>query len=251
MMTFFNLLWDAANGEIERMRNALTYICIATGVSGLLILIFRPTMGKCFWIIVVSWIFSLYHLFSIRRFIRLHITGETLEFLGALMANPIHPTTGTTMFDNPFIRVYWNVITGICLFQSSLLLALPLYVNYTSGGLTEMIPITMLSVTLLILSPKIFKGVFAGTTGTMMLTYFVILIFVLFPQAGFYTGKITGGVHVVPASTAKLINEYNNVKAKQIEDVDNDCLKKGIAWQNANPGKKPPQWFTEALAKNR
>ena len=175
----------------------------------------------------------------------------TADIIAAFVKKSTRPETTTSAFDNEFIQAYFSIISGILFVQTALFLMLPLYVNYTAGGFITGIIIAMMAVIIAISNISFFTGMFRAAVAITVIAYIVGLTFILFPQVGFYTGGITENIHVVPASTAQLINEYNDVKAKQIENIDNDCLKKGIAWQKTHPGEKPPQWFTEALAKKR
>lgn len=243
---FFSLLWNAAGDEINRLRWMLISIVAATLVGVLPILAFRPSVGECFWITLVPWVFSMYRLFSIRRFIRLHVTGEVVEVVGALFESHT-PATGTGIFDNYFIRTYLSIISGILLVQTALFLIMPLYVNHTAGGFTTGIVIAMLAVAIAIISVEFFAAMFRVVVIGTLSVYFVGLIFVLVPQITLYARGAIGPSKIVPVSTAKLINKYDDLQKKQREKAENDYLEYLIRWQQDNPGKKlsekAQKWF--------
>ena len=246
-------IWNALfgeNGELARIREVLISVIVATAVSFLIILMFRPSIGVCIWLTLIPWVFSAYRLFSIERLIRVHIAGEILETAEALI-NPKSAKIETGVFENEFSWTYLKIISGIFFVQTTLFLMSYLYVNYTTGGITPVILIAMMSTMLVTISRKFSVKVFVAAAVVTMFLCSVGLFFYLFPQVGFYTGKITENIHVVPASTAQRINKIESVRAKQIEDADNEYLEKVLAWQEANPGKEPPQWYKDALAKMR
>lgn len=250
----FANIWSALfdeDGELARFKERLISVIVATVVGSLLILLFRPSIGTCLWITVLPWFFSFYRLFSIKPLVGLHLVGEVVEVGEALVANPTHPETGTSLFDNEISRTYVKIISGIFFFQTSLFLMLPLYVNYTVGGFTAMILVTMMSAMMIIISAKFSQKALVVASVAMMLVYSAGLILYLFPQIGFHTRGLTERIHVVPASTAQIAEEIKDLQAKQLEEIDNKYLNQVLEWQKANPGKEPPQWFKDALAKKR
>ncbi len=256
-------IWNALfgeGGELDRFRAVLVSVAVATAVGLLLILMIRPSIGVCIWITLLSWMFSAYRLFSINRLVGVHLTGEGLEAAEALAtvllkkvegSAPDVPAEKTGIFDNPLIRTYLRIITVIFFIQTALFLMSYLYVNYTTGGITEVILIIMLSTVLIIAKPKTFTKGFAIVAVVMVLVYSVGLVPHLFPQIGFHTRGITEKIHIVPASTAQIAEEIKDLQAKQLEEIDNKYLNQVLEWQKANPGKEPPQWFKDALAKKR
>lgn len=259
----FGTIWNALfteHGELARLREVLISVVVATIVGILPILMFRPSIGVCLWITLIPWMFSAYRLFSINRLVGVHLTGEGLEAAEALAevllkkvdsSVPDVLAEKTGIFDNPLIRIYLRIISGIFFFQTSLFLMLPLYVNYTVGGFTAMILVTMMSAMMIIISAKFSQKALVVASVAMMLVYSAGLILYLFPQIGFHTRGLTERIHVVPASTAQIAEEIKDLQAKQLEEIDNKYLNQVLEWQKANPGKEPPQWFKDALAKKR
>jgi hypothetical protein len=195
-------------------------------------------------------------LYSVRRFIRLDTIGEGIKgaknvgaVIAAFATNSTRPRTETSMFDNEFIRAYLSIISGIFFVQTSLFLMLPLYVNYTVGGLGAMILIAMLSVILIIADAKLFKSTFCFAAGATAFIYSVGLIFCLFPQISFLTGMNT--VNVISAEEAYLANKALQLPAKQQEEKNKEYLKKMIAWKEANPDTPYPQYFLDGVERAR
>lgn len=273
IINFFSDLFDNTVDELAKLRECLINILIATIVGVIAILAFEPSMEKCVWITLIPWVVSAYYLFSIQRFIRMHITGEMLELLHVSVTNlakaaAVITATGTTttasatpapaaapattgILDNPFIKIYLNVISKIFLAQTALFLILPLYVNYTFGGKTTAIIILMLMVIIAIDNFTSFTKLSRFTVKIAVIAYAVGLIFVLFPHVGFYLTGITGSAKVVSASTAKRVNDLNALQREQQEKIDNDFVDGVIAWQKANPGAKLPKEYKEAFNRAR
>lgn len=245
-----NSLFVAGVGELRRVQFVLLSILIATAIGIVPILIYRPSVGTCIGITLVPWIFTAYRLFSIQRMLDVHLAGEAFELLtafGSMGKNQNH----NGAFDNQTIRLYLIAISGIFLVQTSLFLTLPLYVNYTDSGLATTILIVMLSVIIGISSGSFFVKMLRVAVAVTVVVYSALLVFVLFPQVGFYLSGLVGQHGLVAPSTAKLSNELVELQHKQQEKIDNDFVKGVIAWQEANPGVPLPKEYQDAFDRAR
>lgn len=256
---FFSAMWNAVSGELVRIRWALMAVLGATILGAVLILVFSPSVGVSVWITLIPWLFTAYRLYSVQRLINVHITGEGSELLMALSnelkklrGRPVENQEETGVFDNEFIRAYFSVISNIFLVQTALFLVLPLYVNYTVGGITTAIIIAMLMVVIAIDNFTSLKKMSRFTVKIAVIAYAVGLVFVLFPHVGFYfDGLIGSKINVISASTAKKVNDLAVIQKKQQEQIDNEFVDGIIAWQKANPGAKLPKEYEEALNRGR
>lgn len=258
MFDFINNLFRVAMNEMRHLRLNLMYVIFWTVVGVVLLLVCKPTMATFAWFTLVPWLASAYFLFSIQRFIRLHIAGEGIEFLGAmsdamrrLRGGNVETREQTGAFDNEFIRNYISVISNVFLVQTALFLLIPLYVNYTLGGKATAIIIVMLCVIVAIDNFASFRKISRFATKAMVISYVVGLTFVLFPHAGFYLGGLTNKVDVISVSAAKKVNDLDKLQKEQQEKIDNDFLDGVIAWQKAHPGSELPKEYKEALNKAR
>jgi uncharacterized membrane protein YgaE (UPF0421/DUF939 family) len=177
--------------------------------------------------------------------------GAILKGTDAFTVKPTYRKIAASLFDNEFIRVYLSIISGMLLAQISIFLMLLLYVKFTAGECAPLILIALLSLMILIISAKFFRRMFKFAVGVTIAVCVIGLVFHLVPQIPFYAGGITTNVKIIPASTARIANEIKSVQANQQEAIDNEYLNKVLDWQKANPGKEPPQWFKDVLAKKR
>ena len=252
-------MWNAVSGELVRIRWTLMTVLGATILGSALILLISPSIKVSICITLIPWLFTLYRLCSVRRMLNMHLTGESFEFLTALSnelkklrGRPVENQEETGVFDNEFIRAYLTVISKIFLAQTALFLILPLYVNYTFGGMTAAIVILMLMVVVAIDNFTSFKKMSRFTVKVAVVAYAVGLVFVLFPHVGFYLDGLIGNkVNVISASTAKRVNDLTAIQKKQQEQIDNEFVDGVIAWQKANPGVKLPKEYEDALNKAR
>lgn len=255
MFEFIDQLFGRSLYELEKMRRALVVVVILTIVGVAAILFLKPTVGVCVWITLLPWIISMCKLFSIKRFIRMHVTGEVLELAHVSVKKPTEaaaaPPQETGILDNPFIRIYLSVISNVLLAQTALFLMLPLYINYTVGGMTTAIIIVMLLVIVAIDNFTSFKSMSRFAVKASVVAYTVALIFMLFPQAGFYANSckksLPGEVSVIKPSTAKLFNELREVEEKQQLDEVNAYVQGIVEWRKAHPGEELPQEHKDAL----
>lgn len=256
---FFSAMWNAVSGELVRIRWALVTVLGATLMGAFLILALKLSIRVSVWVTLIPWLFTAYRLYSVQRLINVHVTGEGSEFLTALSnelkklrGRPAKDQEATGVFDNEFIRAYFSVISNIFLVQTALFLVLPLYVNYTFGGMTTAIIILMLMVVIAIDNFASFRKMSRSTVKIAVIAYVVGLVFVLFPHVGFYVDGLIGNkVNVVAASTAKRANDLAALQKKQQEQIDNEFVDGIIAWQKENPGVKLPKEYEDALNKAR
>lgn len=243
MLNFFAALWGSGKKEFDKLGYCFTAVFVATIAGIVPILVFRPSMGICFWITLAPWLFTAYRLFSIHRFIGIHITGEILEFAHAPIADP-KSKKPTSIFENPFIRTYLSVISGIFLVQTVAFLLLPLFVNYTVGGVTAIIVIVMLCVVAIIGSWTFFAKAFRFGAVFACVLYSAGLILYLFPQIGYYTGF---GVQLIPASSAEIVRDIESLRNQQVEDANNAKLREALKWQKSNPTKQLPEEYIDVI----
>ncbi|NTV41241.1 MAG: hypothetical protein HGA61_03120 [Candidatus Moranbacteria bacterium] len=249
MARLFALLWAAGTEELQRLRFLLISVSGATLIGAILILAFRPSVGVCLWIVLVPWLFTAYRLFSIERLVQVHLAGESLEILSTLRA--LLNRQNVNPLENELTKFYLLVISGAFFFQTALFLMLPLYVNFTEGGITAVLLIIMLAVVVGIASASFLATIFRGFVFATVALYCVGLLFVLFPQVQFYLTGITGKVEVVAPSTAKLANELSSLQSEQQEEIDNNFVKGVIAWQKAHPGERLPKEYQAAFDRAR
>lgn len=238
---FFATMFFLANREAERMRRCLVAVLFATIIGAIPILLFRPSVGICLWITLVPLVFSAYKLFSIRRFIFADIAGEVLEALHMRVDDPANPNPSTSIVDNKFIRIYLSVISGIFAAQVGLFLLLPLYVNYTVGGFTALILITMISAIMIIASHGFFAKTYMALVGIACVVYVIGLVLYLFPQISYYLPL--SRIDVISVSSAKIIRETDELRKQQIEALNNGRLRAIMDWQRENPTKDLPEEF--------
>lgn len=245
--------------ELKLLRINLVYVVILTCGGIIPILAFRPSVSTCYYITFFPWIISGFLLFSVTHIIRMHIAGEGYEWAEALFkvfsrktqepqpASSKSENEGSTgLFDNPFIRFYLSLIAGIFFVQTSLFILLPLYVNYSVGGATTAIMITMLSVIVLIGSMTFFARLFKSVVIIAVVLYICGLTVHLFPQIGFYT-KLDKVVRLVPLSTAQKAREIDELRNKQREQINNTLLEEAKRWQQQNPARELPSEYQEVI----
>jgi|GEM_PF-2088856 len=256
MFNLIQALYSRGFREIEKMRRCLVSVIVLTIIGVALLLFIRPAIGPSFYFTLIPWVLSAYYLFSIKRITTMHLTGESFEFLSALSAGLKKSREGGTtetkeatgLFDNEFIRNYLSVIFGIFLVQTSLFLIIPLYVNYSMGGMTTVIIILMLLTIIAIDNFTSFQKMSRFTVKMAVIAYTIGLVIVLVPQVGFYASYIGGDrINIVPQSTAKIANEINQLRAKQREEQNNARLREGLDWQRNNPGQELPSAYKEKV----
>ncbi|HBI50552.1 MAG: hypothetical protein US57_C0008G0031 [Candidatus Moranbacteria bacterium GW2011_GWC2_37_73] len=284
----FALLWNAVEGELQQLRWVLITVLGATLLGAVPIVALSLSVEVSIWWTLAPWLYSAYRLFAVRRFINMHITGEILESLQAMMgiinnamtsvaaattvvvttpsvvATVTPPTTTTTtttttpavaaasestgIFDNPFIRKYLTVISNIFLVQTALFLILPLYVNYTMGGKTTAIIIVMLLTIIAIDNLVSFKKLSRFTVKVAVVAYTVGLVFVLFPQAGFYINELVGDkIKIIPPSTAKLVNDIDEFQKNKKIEANDKFLKDVAEYQKRHPKEDMPQAIKDEI----
>ncbi len=203
--------------------------------------------------LLIPWLFTAYRLFSIRRIIDFQVAGEVFESLRSPLSTlrmmwgvETETQERAEVFHSPLVIMYLNIIIGLFFFQTGLFLALPLYVNYTTGGVVPIIALAMVSVIILIASPSFFMEASKASVVLVAFAYFVGFTFYLIPQLGFYMNYVGADkIKLVPASTARIVNEIKAVEAKQQEEINNARLRQGLALRKANPGKDlPPEYKT-------
>ncbi|EKE25486.1 MAG: hypothetical protein ACD_5C00141G0002 [uncultured bacterium] len=238
--------------EIERMRFALISVAGATLLGVAFILIMKPSIGTSVCWTLPLWLFSAYRIFSIRRLIGLEITGKLVEFMGRLLRGRLRlAISGLGYLGNELIVTYWRTISTTFLLQTALFLALPLYVNYTYGGVVVIIMIVMVSVIVAIRNYGMFERYLRYGINMLVVGYVIGIIFAMFPHAGFYIGGLTKRVSVVNASTAKKVNELNEIRSEQQEVIDNQFVDGIIAWQKKHPGQELPPEYQARLDRAR
>jgi hypothetical protein len=193
---FCSSLWNTGIDELNSLRDCLISVLIATAIGIILMLVFRPSIKVCLWIALLPCLFTAYRLFSIRKFIIVHITGEILERLNIHVVALEQPAVPTSIFNNPFIKKYWEVVSGIFLAQILLFLLLPLYVNYTAGDITAAVAIIMLLVMIAISCFEIFLALFRGAVVLTIILYSIGLFFLLFPQVSPYMKDLLSASNV-------------------------------------------------------
>ena len=240
---FFSTLWSFGKKETEKMKKALRVIFFATLVGVMPILAFRPSIQICVWITLTPLIVSAYKFFSIRRFIAADITGEILEALHMKVDDSEEPEKPTSIYDNKFIRLYLLVISGMFIAQVGLFLLLPLYVNYTIGGLTTLIIILMVSAVMALSGFTSFAKAYMAMVGLACSLYALGVMFVIFPQISYYIPF--SKVSLVPVSSAKLIRDTDELRKEQIRKINDAKLSEAFRWQESHPGQQLPQEFLE------
>jgi len=251
MARFFALLWAAGTEELQRLRFLLISVFGATLIGAILILAFTPSVGACIWITLIPWLFTAYRLFSIERLIQVQLTDVTLGFAKSLGEILTKKEEKSSFSENDLTKIYLLIISGIFFFQTALFLMLPLYVNFTEGGVTAVLLVVMLAVVVGIASAKFLAGIFRLLVKVTVVLYVVGLAFVLFPQIGFYLSGVTGNTQVVAPSTAKLTNHLFKLQRKQREEIDNRFVEGVIAWQEKHPGQDLPPAYQAAFDRAR
>lgn len=274
---FFGASWDAIMGFVSEARWALINVISATFLGVIVILLCRPSVEASFVFILFPWIFSAWRLFSLRRLLSVHLTGEAADFFAfeffskKTVAKP--PTTGATTatattgagtgaqaptitetgpLKNSTSDAYLKMVLNVFLGQTVLFICLVLYVNFTQGGIGAAVGLLMVLVIVAIWDKELFLKVFSATVKIMATVCVVWFLFALFPSAfqvaEFYFTRVTGGgVHVVESSTAKLVNENAEIKRKQKEARNNKVIDSINRWQVANPGVPLPQDYQNFL----
>lgn len=252
-MRIIRALWAVAGNELDKLRWTLISIVLVTAVGIISILWFKPEVDNCILISFAIFIFSIYRLFSVRRFINLHLTGEALEILEALFSKEAGSTIAsidTGAFDNPFIRGYLGIISQIILVQTSVFLMLTLYINFTYGGAICAIIIIMLAAIILIDNTQFFVKTFRFAVKITIFIYSIALVFMLFPHVGLYLGKYVK-TSMVDSSTAKKVNELHALQRKQQAEIHNKFLGGVIEWQKKHPGEELPPEYQAKLEEYR
>lgn len=211
MARFFALLWAAGTEELQRLRFLLISVSGATLIGAILILALHPSVGVCIWITLIPWLFTAYRLFSIERLIQVQLTDVTLGFAKSLGEILTKKEEKSSFSENDLTKIYLLIISGIFFFQTALFLMLPLYVNFTEGGVTPVILILMIAVVIGIASAKFLAGIFRLLVKVTVVLYVVGLAFVLFPQIGFYANKFVGDTHLVDPRVASVENKIRAV----------------------------------------
>lgn len=162
-------LWDIlttwGNDEIDELRFAILAVIISTVVGVLSIVVFRPTIENAYWLPVICWFFSAYRIFSIKRYVTIHLTGEGLEALRITSNQP-------GVLNNELAKTYWKVITNLFLAQTMIFLSLPVYINYTEGKASLLLPTMMILVAISIANWKSATTVFR-VIGTIVIVVFL------------------------------------------------------------------------------
>jgi len=247
---FFGRLRDLSREELADLRKCLIVVWSLTIFGVVAILAIKPAIEISVWITVFPWMYSAYRLYSVRRIINVHLTGEALELARVPVADPSEPRQETGVFDNDFIRGYLSIISNIFLVQTALFLVLPLYVNYTFGGMTAAIVILMLMVVIAIDNFTSFKRLSRFTVKVAVVAYTVGLVFVLFPQTGFYMNELVGDrIKIIPASTAKLVNDIDDFQKQKKIEANDKFLKDVAEYQKRHPKEEMPQAIRDEIKK--
>ncbi len=216
---------NIGKGQFKAWSFATKNVVFATIIVAVLILIFKPSMAICAWILFPAWLLSAMMFFSPKQVFKVHVFGETLEGLTSLgqglakKINKDEPDGGepatkkkpTGPFSNATTDGFLSLVKNVFLFQTVLFLALPLYVNYTEGGLTLGIFVLMVVVVVALAMWRVFEFLSKIGIVLLVLLYSVGISSVLFPQIGFYSGKLFGDTHPVDRRVAKTENEIKAV----------------------------------------
>lgn len=242
--SLLRILWRNSADELDKMRRCLIVVLAATGVGILTLLLFRPEMGNSFWFSFLLWAYSGYRLFSISRYVKIHVLGETLEGIKAV---PVKPG----ILENDLARLYLKLITSIYFVQTILFLGVPLYLNYTEGGVGLLIPILMVTVAAGILMGSFFPKVFVAGAVVILLIFSISIFSELFPQIAVYTGYYEKVAKIIPGSNAKLINRINELRKRQIAEINDALLQDALEWQKNHPGEDLSEGYREIIDASR
>lgn len=197
-------LWDIlttwGNDEIDELRFAILAVIISTVVGVLSIVVFRPTIENAYWLPVICWFFSAYRIFSIKRYVTIHLTGEGLEALRITSNQP-------GVLNNELAKTYWKVITNLFLAQTMIFLSLPVYINYTEGKASLLLPTIMILVAISIANWK------SATTVFRVIGTIVIVVFLAEFMFGFapnIKSALSKRAVKTEASVAKFIDPTTN-----------------------------------------
>ena len=222
-------LIKVGKGQFKALSFGAKNIVVATIIISGCILIFRPSMAICAWVLLPGWLLSAIMLFSPKQIFKIHVFGEALEGItgigGGLLKSIASITKkageasggksdkkkSTGIFSNEATSGFLSLVMNVFLVQTVLFLSLPLYVNYTEGGLTVGIFILMVGFVLAKTIWKIFKPVLQLGVVSMALLYVVGISLVMFPQIGYYSTKFLGDTHPVDRRVAKVENEILSV----------------------------------------
>lgn len=240
IISLMRILWRNGVDELDKMRRCLIVVLAATGIGILTTLLFRPEMANSFWLSLLLWIYSGYRLFSISRYVKIHILGEALEGVKAV---PVKPG----ILDNDLAKLYLKLITSIYFVQTILFLGVPLYVNYTEGGVGLLIPILMVTVAAGILMGTFFPKVFVAGAVVILLIFSVGIVSEMFPQIAVYTGYYEKVAKIIPGSNAKLINRINELRKRQIAEINDALLQDALEWQKNHPGEDLSEGYQEVI----
>ena len=212
---------NVGKGQFKALSFGAKNIVVATIIASGCILIFTPSIAICAWILLPGWLLSAIMLFSPKQIFKIHVFGETLEGLTSLgqglakKINKDEPDGGepatkkkpTGPFSNATTDGFLSLVKNVFLFQTVLFLALPLYVNYTEGGLTLGIFILMVVVVVALAMWRVFEFLSKVGIVLLVLLYSVGISSVLFPQIGYYSSKLFGDIHPVDRRVAKVENK--------------------------------------------
>ncbi|MCK9378894.1 MAG: hypothetical protein M0P97_01990 [Candidatus Moranbacteria bacterium] len=172
-------LWDIlttwGNDEIDELRFAILAVVASTVIGALSIVIFRPTIENAYWFPVICWFFSAYRIFSIKRYVTIHLTGEGLEALRITSNQP-------GVLDNELAKLYWKIITNVFLAQTMIFLSLPVYINYTEGKASLLLPAMMIIVAISIANWKSATTVFRFIGTIIIIVFLAEFIFGFTPN---------------------------------------------------------------------
>ncbi|TSD01733.1 MAG: Uncharacterized protein Athens071425_339 [Parcubacteria group bacterium Athens0714_25] len=185
-------LWSSNKETLRMLRDTLIVVIIATVIGSLSILIFRPTIEHAYWFPGICWVFAAYRLFSIGRYIRIHITGEGLE--------AIHLTSNQPgVLNNELAKLYWKIITNVFLAQTMIFLSLPVYINYTEGKASLLLPAMMILVAISIANWKSATAVFRFIGTIVIIVFLAEFMFGFMPNIKSALVKRAGKTEVAVA----------------------------------------------------
>lgn len=234
MFGYLRALWVRGEDIGREATWAAALLCGLTAIVIAIELIFRPGVGWCIAISTPIWIYSATRIFSVRRYIEVHIGGEALEFIKAIPNQP-------GVLTNQLADSYWRTISNLFLLQTVLFLGLPLYVNYTKAGAAYAVIIVMIGVALALAEWKVFQIAFRYATIAVIICMVVGVLMAMFPQLRFYTGADKYLSKAIPGSTAGKVAEIDRLRRKQREAKWNKLLDEAHQWQKNNPGEELPQ----------
>ncbi|NTU66345.1 MAG: hypothetical protein HGB08_00290 [Candidatus Moranbacteria bacterium] len=186
------------------------------------------------------------------RTLQVHIAGEVIEFSGAAfqLFGSSKTATATGILDNPATRLYLDMIRWVLAIQ---LLFLVIFQNYLCGleafaSSSVVMTIVLMTTTVLALLGKwsLSKVLLRWIITATLMFYILSGVSIGFPQAREFLGL--NSLSFTPRSTAQLINKIRDVQSQQTEAANNQLLAEALGWQKANPGKKLPAEYSDAIS---